>query len=64
MQECAFLKDFRPDELVALAVGIGLALAENADDDTLSVLSSLFYSIGGTLSLIAHQRELLEGLQR
>lgn len=49
---------------MALAVGIGLALAENADDDTLSVLSSLFYSIGGTLSLIAHQRELLEGLQR
>jgi hypothetical protein len=63
LQDSSFLKDFSPSELAFLATSIAVAITKGLDDDTISVLSSLFYSIGGSLILIVHQRELLKGLQ-
>jgi len=53
------LKCLSTDELSYLATTFAVTLSKDLDDDTLSIISSLFFSVGGTLGLIAKQRLLL-----
>lgn len=62
MPEPFSIKDYSPDELSYLAVLMAIAFSKGFDPDTLNVLSSFVFSIGGTLALIAKQELLLESL--
>ena len=53
------LKCLSTDELSYLATTLAVSLSKDLDDDTLSVVSSLFFGVGGTLSIISKQRLLL-----
>jgi hypothetical protein len=55
---------YSPEELSYLASTFAVAMAKGLDDDSVNILSSFFFSIGGTLGLLYKQRILIEDLQK
>jgi hypothetical protein len=52
-------KNLTPDEIANLATTIAVTLSKGLDDRELFVMYQLFFSIGGSLGLIARQRNFL-----
>lgn len=60
MKECSDLKCFSPEQLNFTAATLAMALSQDLDDDSVSVLGSFFSATGSMLTLTAKQRALIK----
>lgn len=60
VDECSDIKYFSPEQLNYSAATLAMAISQDLDDDTVSILGSFFSAVGTMLILTAKQRALIK----